>query len=47
MANRILYLADGRIQEEGSHDKLLSRGGAYAQLYQLQAAQYFPVEEKQ
>ncbi|MGH2353895.1 MAG: ABC transporter ATP-binding protein, partial [Chloroflexota bacterium] len=40
MADRIHFLADGRIQEEGSHDELLARGGEYARLYHLQAAQY-------
>jgi ATP-binding cassette, subfamily B, bacterial len=40
MADRILYLADGRIQEEGSHQELLAVNGAYARLYRLQAAQY-------
>ena len=40
MADRILYLADGRIQEEGSHAELRARGGAYAHLYTLQASQY-------
>jgi ATP-binding cassette subfamily B protein len=40
MADRILFLSDGSIQEEGSHDELLARGGEYARLYQLQAAQY-------
>jgi ATP-binding cassette, subfamily B, bacterial len=42
MADRILFLADGQIQEEGSHDALLARGGEYARLYHLQAAQYQP-----
>ncbi len=40
MADRILYLADGRIQEEGSHEELLRLDGEYARLYRLQAAQY-------
>ena len=40
MADRILYLADGRIQEAGSHADLIALGGEYARLYQLQAAQY-------
>ena len=40
MADRILYLADGRIQEAGTHDELLARNGDYARLFHLQAAQY-------
>ncbi len=40
MADRILYLDGGRIAEEGSHQELLARGGEYARLYRLQAAQY-------
>ena len=44
MAGRILYLADGRIQEEGSHHELMSRDGEYARLYRLQAAHYLDTE---
>ena len=40
MADRILYLADGRIQEAGTHAALLTQDGEYARLYRLQAAQY-------
>lgn len=44
MANRILFLEDGEIKEEGSHEELLRRDGEYARLYQLQAAQYMDEE---
>ena len=35
-ADHIIVLADGRIVEEGSHDLLVARGGAYHKLYQMQ-----------
>lgn len=35
-ADLILYLQDGRIIEQGSHDELLRGGGPYAQLYRSQ-----------
>lgn len=40
MADRILYLADGCIQEAGNHAELIDLGGEYARLYRLQAAQF-------
>lgn len=46
MAGRILYLADGRIQEEGSHHELIEQDGEYARLYRLQAAHYLDTEQE-
>ena len=40
MADRIIYLADGRIQEEGSHADLMALGGRYSHLYGLHSASY-------
>ncbi len=46
MVDRVLYLADGRIQEEGSHHELMDRNGEYARLYRLQAAHYLDAEQE-
>ena len=40
MADRIAYLEDGRLLEEGSHDQLMAHAGGYAHLYRLQAELY-------
>ncbi len=40
MADRILVLADGVIQEQGTHQQLVALGGRYAELFELQAAGY-------
>ena len=40
MADRILVLAGGRIEEQGSHKQLVALGGRYAELFELQAAGY-------
>ena len=37
-ASQILVLSDGRIVERGTHDELLTRSGAYADLYRTQFA---------
>ena len=34
--DKIIVLADGKISEQGSHEQLLSAGGFYARLYELQ-----------
>lgn len=40
MADRILVLADGRIEASGTHAQLMAQGGRYAELFELQAAGY-------
>jgi ATP-binding cassette subfamily B protein len=40
MADCIYVLEDGRIAESGGHDELISRGGAYARLFETQARSY-------
>lgn len=37
-ASRIVSIADGVIQEEGTHTELLSKGGLYADLYRTQSS---------
>ncbi len=38
--DRIIFIADGRIAEEGTHESLLAMGGAYAKLYEVQSRYY-------
>ena len=38
--DRILFLADGKIIEEGTHEALIAQGGAYAKLYEIQSCWY-------
>ena len=40
MADRILVLADGRVESAGTHAELLAQQGRYAELFELQAAGY-------
>ena len=35
-ADRILVLKDGKFIEEGTHEKLMSANGLYAELYRMQ-----------
>ena len=35
-ANKILVIQDGKVVESGNHEELLSRGGVYHNLYQIQ-----------
>jgi len=36
LAHRIVFLENGRMIEEGTHEELMRKGGAYAKLYELQ-----------
>jgi len=40
MADLIVVLHDGGIEELGSHSELMAAGGRYAQLFRLQASRY-------
>lgn len=35
-ADKIIVLGDGRVLEEGKHDELMAKGGAYSELYRSQ-----------
>jgi len=38
--DRIIFIKDGRIAEEGTHDTLLALGGSYTELFQVQSKYY-------
>ncbi len=38
--DRILFLQDGSIKEEGTHEQLLALGGHYANLFEVQSRYY-------
>ena len=46
-ANRVYMLENGEIIEQGTHRELMSRGGAYAQMYSKQAKSYLVDETEE
>jgi ATP-binding cassette subfamily B protein len=40
MADRIIVLRDGKVEEQGSHQELVANGGLYQELFLMQAAGY-------
>ncbi len=40
MADRIVVMSGSRVEESGTHDELMARGGTYAELFTIQAAAY-------
>jgi len=39
-SDRILFLEDGQIREEGTHEELMALGGSYAHMFEVQAHYY-------
>jgi len=40
MADLIVVMHNGRVEEVGTHEHLLAAGGRYAELFELQARAY-------
>ncbi len=40
MADRIIVLKDGTVEEQGSHEELIRSDGLYAELFGMQAEGY-------
>ena len=38
--DRILFLSEGKVKEEGTHSQLIELGGEYAQLFEVQSRYY-------
>lgn len=46
-ADHVLLLENGKVAEEGTHEKLMAKNGAYAKLYRVQERNYCAVEEEE
>ncbi len=44
-SDRIILLTDGRIADMGTHEELMSAGGAYAQMFEIQSSYYRQEEQ--
>ena len=40
VSDRILVLADGKVEASGTHEQLMAQGGRYSELFELQAQGY-------
>jgi ATP-binding cassette subfamily B protein len=40
MADRIYYIKEGRVTEQGTHQELMDQDKEYAQLFKIQAKHY-------
>ena len=47
LADRIYYLEDGKVLEEGTHEDLITRNGRYAELFRIQAKNYNLSEQEE
>ena len=46
LADRICVMEDGRVVELGSHDELMTRGGRYRTMFELQASRFTEYDEQ-